>query len=253
MRVCTVIAGRHGFRETSANQARLALGSDVLTWAGANTAALVVFPAGYLRCRRGAVDGVALNAAMPLVSAAQAAGCALVVGVDACSRGWHGRKGGLDHHVRAEQLPFFCVTAAATGQALEFRQRSTTGRDYALAPDAPNHVAHSLAVAGQRVGVALCGEGFSRPIRRALLAPETAVSLVVLPAHSAARMRQHNALTAFAKGSVSAVRAVHAHHGAENHLWRDDGRHEAVCTQWFTNGDLWAEASVFDTHQTRHA
>lgn len=253
IRVCTVIGGMHGFRDAVANLVRIKVGTQILSWAKGR-ADLVVFPAGYLRCRRGADLNGAVRAAQALISAAREVGCGLVVGVDACSRGWRGKKGGLDPHVRGEQLPFFCVAIGSSGDPQAFRQRSTTSKNCAFAPAAANRTAHTLVVARQTVGIALCGEGFSRPIQRALVAPEVGAALVVLPAHTAAGMRQHNALAAFASAGVPAVRAVHAHHWADNFLWHEDGRRcTAVDADRFTLGDTWAEASIFDAVQTRRA
>lgn len=179
-----------------------------------------------------------------LVDAAATARVALLVGVDACSHG--GAKRDHDRLIEKGSLPYFAVVWSPGLKApLVWRQRSTTSKNWSLARQDANGQARVFDAGGLAVGVVLCGEGFSTPIRESLVAVRP--GLVVLPAHAAGGgLRHWRALGYFRDHGLPAVRAVHASGGAENALWLPRKKERAIVSEVFSSGEMCVRASVFE-------
>lgn len=243
-KVCSLVAGTDGLRMLTANDRRTEIGVAGLRWAADEGAQLVVLPAGFLRSRspekRDVLESVAL-----LLRNARRLGVAIVIGVDACSPNWGG-KNDRDSFIQRSLLPYFAVawSPGRNSRVNVWRQRSTTSRNWRLAPATANTEVRSIRVADREVVVVLCGEGFSTPVRDGIVARKP--SLAVLPAHAAGGgLRHWRALSYFRNRGVPALRAVHAIGGAENVLWQGRRKHLAVSRVALSSGDFGAEASVF--------
>lgn len=244
MRVCTVVASTCGLHDRTTNDARLRVAVEVIRWArGQHGADLVVLPAGYLTATVPSPEA-AVEACTPLLAASSDAGIAVVVGVDGQEDGKTLSKAEVAERIAAGTLPFFGVVQASNDPPSVVRQRSTTSTNWPGAPKEPNNDARSFEVHGARVGVLLCGEAFSPPIRTTVVG--AGLGLVVIAAHYAAGMRLPRTLGHIAAEGTPAIRAVHAANGAVNRLWIGDERRAPVVGPRAFGADVWALASVFE-------
>ncbi|MDC0750013.1 hypothetical protein [Polyangium mundeleinium] len=169
---------------------------------------------------------------------------AVVAGVDACGPSWE-RKTELGVVIRRGALPFFIVAWSPEQRApIVWQQRSTTSRNWSLAPSDANAEARELRLRRHRIGLALCGEAFSDAVRDGLVTSRP--DLAVLPAHTAAGLRHWRALTYLRDAGVPALRAAHAKNGAQNVLWSGRGTVAPRAVQTVQCDDLWLEARIFD-------
>lgn len=238
--VCTIHADPSGYRERTANRARAQAAAAVLDWAAETKLDLVVFPAGYLRARTARPDDVAAEAAA-IVDHAREHRIAIVVGVDACAPEFRAPD---DTLAARSRLPHFAVAWSPESNALHvWQQRSTTASDARAVSEERAIEVRALPVRGRVVGVALSGEGFNPVVRERLAAAKPA--LAVMPAHVAGGLRHWQALGWLRDHGVPVVRAVHAHAGAENVLWRGKGKERPLAIETFVAEDVALEAARF--------
>lgn len=239
LKVCSVVCNLHGYRETDANELRVAGARAVLAWAAEKQADLVVLPAGYLRAR--AIKAASVHAAAaPVLRAAHETEMAVIVGVDACEQDFRV----IDPTwVEKGDVPqWLAAWSPESRAAFYWRQRSTTSSDAHLVPEKASEEVRLLVVGRALVGVVACGEGFNPKLREKLLAAKPA--LAVMPAHIASGIRHWQALSRLAENGVPTLRAVHANE-AENVLWRGKAKSEAIATERIAVDELVLEASLF--------
>ena len=221
LRVCTMVASFAGFRKEQGNASRLVVAFEVLSWAAAQGATMVVFPAGFLRARSERVDDV-LGVAQGLVSVAERERIAILVGVDACPPDWEdGRL--RDSVVAHGALPYFAVAKSVPAlPTVIFRQRSTTSTNWKLAPTATNNSVYQLSANKATIAVILCGEVLNVPVLKALGIARP--QLAVVAAHWAGMGPKPSwILDVSDKLGLPILRSVHARAGADKMLtmvWR---------------------------------
>jgi hypothetical protein len=245
VRVCTVVASFAGFRSEHGNASRLAVAFEVLAWAASCGVTLVAFPAGFLRASSESPDAV-VEAAAGIVSVAERAKVAVLVGVDACPPDWEDTTP-RDPSVSLGALPYYAVAKSlCDASPLVFRQRSTTQANWKLAPTGVNDAVYRMTAGATPVAVVLCGELFSPPVLTGLTTARP--PLAVIAAHWTGKgLRKSRGTEEFSKVGVPMVRAVHARSVAENVLWKAGSKVAPTLGDVrFRDGDFEATAGVFE-------
>ena len=187
-----------------------------------------------------------LDAAAGIISVAERANLAVLVGVDACPPDWEDTTP-RDPSVSQGALPYYAVAKSMSDASPRvFRQRSTTQANWKLAPNGVNDAVHEMTAGATPVAVVLCGELFSPPVLTGLAT--TRPPLAVVAAHWTRKgLRKSRGTEEFSRVGVPLVRAVHARSVAENVLWKDGSKvAPTLGDARFRDGDFEATAGVFE-------
>jgi hypothetical protein len=247
-KVVSVVSGTSGRGTTGGNRLRLSIAQQVMCWARDEGAHLVIFPAGFLRAAISQESDLVATV-RPLTARARSLRLSVVVGVDCSS---FARKDPQkaskvsNAFVRRGRLPFFGIGWTPGMRTPKvWRQRSTTSWNCSFTSVPWELSQRQLVIDADRVVVVLCGEAFDPRIRADIVAK--APALVVIPAHTAAGSRLHNALEYFSENGVAAVRAVHAKNYADCSMRVHGGSYPPLAEASWTRDSLWVEAGLFDT------
>ncbi|MBZ4419837.1 hypothetical protein [Myxococcus sp. RHSTA-1-4] len=161
-----------------------------------------MFPAGYFF----AADlAEARELANQLAAVARQNALAVVLGVDTCdteaSKEGEAKRGSEHTEVLVAQghLPFFILGwSPGMPNPIEWRQRSTTGNNWKLAPALTRGARRILEVHGRSVDVVACGEGFNRALRFSIEQDPKRTAAIVIAAHTSQGSRIWNATKYFA-------------------------------------------------------
>jgi hypothetical protein len=222
LRVVSMMMDMEGWHDLRGNEARLQLADEAMTWMrDVARAHLILFPAGYLYA---STLSEARELAERIVALARQRSIAVVLGVDISNTGELKRglskAGSKDTDLLVTQglLPFFLFAwSPGMPSSVEWRQRSTTSENWALAPLPERGERRILKVNGQWVDVVACGEAFNRELRVGIgQNPEKTVA-VVIAAHTAQGSRIWNATEYFASSvglpTLLSVHQIGIQHG----------------------------------------